>query len=105
MLEYPVVEGVSYFDPNEANSQASIRFSIWCTGLDSDIVKADPSSAPTTVTPALSSDALTRIVGWSRVHDYSVGITLNDTAGNFTYATHGSNDGPYPYTDAYIPIS
>lgn len=105
LLEYPVVGDVSYFDPTQANSQASLRFSIWCTGLDSDIIKPDAASAPSTTDPALSAEALARIVGWVRVRDYSVGITLNDTAGNFSYVTHGSNDGPYPYTDAYIPIS
>lgn len=86
LLEYPEVEGISYWDPTQVGSRNSMRFSIWCTGPDSDIVVPDANGIVT-------------------VRTFSIGIAIVDAAGDITFQTHGAQDGDQkPFTDATIHI-
>lgn len=93
---YPEKEGVTdywYFgedgstDPSRQAlaiaNKSTMRVSIWCSGLDSDIILPD-------------SDG--RII----IRDISVGIGLVDEAGTFTYTTHGGSDNVLAYKDHII---
>lgn len=85
LLEYPEVNGLTYWDPTTATAKASMRISIWCTGCDSDIVVPDAT-------------------GVSTVRDYSKGIVIVDAAGDITSQTHGASDESIPFLDGKIHI-
>ncbi len=72
------------WDPTTTDNQAAMRMSIWCTGIDPYIVV--PESGVVTV------------------RDISVGIVIEDKAGNLNYTTHGAQDGLKPFTDNIIHI-
>lgn len=73
-----------YWDPTQPANKAAMRMSIWCTGIDSDIII--PES------------------GVVKVRDISVGIVIKDEAGDLSYVTHGASDEALPFIDNIIHI-
>lgn len=90
LLEYPEIGG-EVFDPESSSNQATMKISIWCTGLDSDIIP------PKSDTPITNYDPV-------EIRDYSVGVVLMDRAGDITKETQGSVDEDPPFLGATIPI-
>lgn len=86
MLEYPDIPGgLSYYDPTQPHSKATICMSIWCTGVDSDIIIPDENGLVT-------------------VRDFSVGIAVMDHAGDLSSETHGSTDVSKPFLGATMRL-